>query len=495
MKLYSILLLFTFSLTAYSNSCIMENYHDEVIDTGTSLSQIAQEALLKNQCKVFRKENKRRNKNRKSKLSDKQFNRAKVLCGKWTFLNLGMRTNIGVPVALLKAIENFKEVGPKLKNLGLLDDETWSKKRWPFGIVKSKHQKRLAFKRVTTNKIVQFSCAACHTGKLPDGRVSIGMANESFEYGKFNQYTLFSIWMVDKRKYDETRWLPELIKMYKKLKKGNKSFFLKMMTATEKMPINKFLLKYIIGEQPPSLATQRSFLNSEPGVFNGFAPSLNFEDRELYVSAPGVWKLGTEKESHYGTLASRPDTTSFIQEAFVYTNRSNKYSKPSYIEPVAEYLKCLKSPKPIVKKNVNLYDRGQNVFKNSCTSCHDLKHGGGSSAVSPEAIGIPQTFVGIFEGYQPQDIQSKRTFKLLQEMKLDKSAHKIKVRRLNGVWTRKNLTSNGQIKGMDHLFCLNGKTRSFVNSESSKTQGIHLDLCENYSESEKEALKEYLKFF
>ena len=210
------------------NACIMEDYASEVKDTGSSLKEISQNALIIGSCKKYRKERRKRKRNR-GKLSDKAFNRIKVLCGKDIFLNLGMRTNIGIPVKLLQSIEQYPEVGKKLKNLGLLTDESWEKKRWPFGIVKAKHKNVLAAKRLTTNKIVQISCAACHTGELPDGRFSIGMTNEKFKYGEFNQYTLFSIWMVDKGKYNPKRWLPELIEKYKNLRSQNKSKFIKMI--------------------------------------------------------------------------------------------------------------------------------------------------------------------------------------------------------------------------------------------------------------------------
>lgn len=473
----------------------MPSFHDEVINTGNTLAEIAQENLIKGQCRIFRKEFRRLKRGKNPRLTTDQYNRAKVLCGKDTFINLGMKTNIGVPVALLKALEQYEGFGPRMSELGLLDDKSWSKERWPFGFVKAKHAKPLAFKRITTNKVVGISCAACHAGQLPDGRFSIGMTNESFKYGDFNQYTLFSIWMIDKRKYDETRWLPELIKKYSEMKSKNKGFFLKMITASEKMPINKFMLKSIIGEEPPSLATQRSFINSEPGIFNGFAPSLNFKDKELYVSAPGIWGLGSENESHYGTLAARTTPEDFISEAFIYTNRSTRYNQRAYLEPMAEYLKCLKSPKSKMKKNIPLYQTGKKLFKNNCTSCHDLNHGGGSVAIDPVKMGAPHNFSGIFENYQPEDIQSIRTFKLLQKLGLDDSANLVKVRRLNGIWTRKNLTSNGQIKGFDHLFCLGGKKRDILDPNNPKTQGIHKDLCDDYTKEEKKALKEFLKNF
>lgn len=480
---------------SFGNTCIMPSFHTEVITTGNTLKEIEQSELTQGQCKRFQKEYKRRSKNKEPKLSDSEFNRAKVLCGKWMFINLGMKTKIGIPQVLLKSISKMPEVGKKLEGFGFLNDDSWKNEKFPFGIVEAKHHNPLAFKRTTTNKIAQISCAGCHTGQLPDGRFSLGMTNEKFDYGKFNQFTLFSIWMVDKNKDDTTRWIPELIKIYRKLEKENSDFFLTLLKATEAMPINDFLLKYIIGEEPPPLETQKSFVYSSPGIFNGFAPSLNFNDKQIYLTAPQIWEFGTESESHYGTLAAKESAEEFVGEAYVYTTRTKRYNNEKYLSPVAEYLKCIKAPKNLKPMNKEAYNFGKKVFKANCTSCHDLNHGGGSLATKPENIGTPNTYIELFKNYSPTEVQSKNTFKVLKELNLDNSATEIKVRRLNGIWTRNNLTSNGQITGLDHLFCLNGKKRKVQSNEDPKTQGIHIDLCNNYSDDEKSALIEYLNFF
>ena len=492
MKLIIFLLSITSLNLSYANSCIMESYQDEVTDTANSLAEIAQENLLKGQCKIYHKEFRRRSKSKTPKLTERQYNRAKVLCGKDMFINLNMRTNIGIPVILLKGLENFDGVGKKLNKLGFLNDESWEKKRWPFGIVKAKHKNRFQFKRTTTNKIVQISCAACHTGQLPDGRISLGMTNEKLKYGELNKLTLFAIWLADKRKYDETRWYSGLIKEYKKLDKLNKSFFLKTMKPIALMPFNETFLKHAVGEEPPTLAAQKSFLESAPGIFNGFAPSISFKDREHYTSAPSIWEFGKDKESQFGTLAGKKSPSDFVKEAFIYTNRTNKYNTKEYVEPIAEYLKCLKAPKHEVNLNIKAKS-GKEIFKNSCKNCHDLPNGGGSLAIDAKEMGIPNSFLNIFDKYEPVSIQSRVTYNYLKEFNLVTTSDKVKVRRLKRIWSRKNLTSNGQIQGLEHLFCINGKERKIIDPNNSKTQGIHNDLCEDYNTYEKESLIEYLK--
>ncbi len=489
-----ILALFMVSNFAHASSCIMPSFDQEVVTTGTTLKEIEQKELTDGQCKIFRKEFKRRGKGKSHKLDDVTFNRAKVLCGKWMFINLGMKTKIGIPQVLLNSLRKIPDVGKKLEGFGFLTDASWENEKFPFGIVEAKHHNPFSFKRTTTNKIAQISCAGCHTGRLSDGRFSLGMTNESFDYGKFIQFTLFSIWMVDKEKEDTNRWLPELISKYKELEKNNSDFFLTLLKATEKLPSNDFLLKYVIGEEPPPLETQRSFVNSSPGIFNGFAPSLNFDDRQIYLTAPQIWEYGTEDEAHYGTLAAKESAQEFTSEAFVYTTRTKRYNKEEYLSPISEYLKCIKAPKNLKKRDNQLYKVGQKVFQSSCISCHDLGHGGGSLAVEPQDIGTPDSYLELFTNYVPTEIQSQNTFNILEDLNLDKSTSKIKVRRLNGIWTRHNLTSNGQIDGFKHLFCLEGKERILVDAKDPQTQGIHLDLCNNYNADEKNGLIEFLNY-
>jgi hypothetical protein len=476
------------------DNCVLPESDEVLTNTANTLKEIEQsEVASSDQCSIFRKEFKSR-KSGNGKLTDLEYNRSVVLCGKWMFINLGMKTNIGIPTALLKSIQQFDEVGPKLKNLGFHSDASWDEKDWPFGIVDTSHQNPLSLKRVSVNSVKQISCAACHTGKLSDGRYSLGAANENLEYGKFNLYSLFSIWMVDKDRLDPKKWHPDLIKKYETLSKINTSSFLKNLTAISKVPVNNIILKYLIGEEAPPLETQLSFLNSQTGIYNGFAPSLNFKDRQYYISAPQLYEVGTEKEAHYGSLAGHENIDNFILEAFVYSTSSKKYNKEIYIKPIKEFLKCLKAPKIQKPIDKDLYSSGKEIFTASCTKCHNLQNGGGSGTVPQEVINTPAQYLQIFNNYEPKDIQSKRTLKLLEKLSLVTTTKEVKVRRLKGIWTRSKLSINGQLEGLDQMFCLNSTLRKDL-SQSTRTQQIHSDLCNDYSTEEKLSLKEYLLHF
>lgn len=491
----TLLLFLLFSTTALANdSCKLENSDSILVNTAQSLKEIEQSTIAsKDQCKIFRKEFKKRRKG-KSKLTNSEYDRAAVLCGKWMFINLGMKTKVGIPTKLLVALQNYEEVGPRLENLGFLVDESWEDEKWPFGIVESRHHNPLTMKKFSVAKVKQISCAGCHSGQLSDGRFSLGTPNEKLNYGKFNVYTMYSVWLVDKEKYNPKKWHPRLIEKYSKLIDKNDAFF-KSIKSLETVPLNRYLISYLIGEEAPPLETQLSFLNSRPGLYNGFAPSVNFEDRQLYLSAPQIYEIGTTNEAHFGTLAGHKNIDQFLSEAYVYTTRTDKYAKEMYLKPMKEFLKCLKAPKIQKIKLEKDYALGKRVFKNNCTSCHDLNNGAGSKTVEADRMNAPNEYIELFKGYKPTETQSKKTYSVLNKLNLTNSTDRMKVRRLNGIWTRNLLTTNGQIDGLDHLLCLNKNKRISESLITTKQQNIHDDLCKNYTEQERKALKEFLLFF
>lgn len=480
------------------NACIVEDRDSFLIDTGSTLKQIEQAEATQGSCDQYARYIERKTGTLKKEFEDHpEALRAKVLCGKWMFFNLGMRSSVGVPVKLLRAMETYRDAGPRLKKLGFLDDESWSKEPYPFGVVPVKYKSPISFRHAAAGKAVQISCAGCHTGKLPDGRVSVGAANHELDFGKFNALALYSIWVADRRKEDPKRWAPELIAYYQGLdRERNRPGIIKMVGMMSKVPLNSVVLRHLIGEEPPAMASQKSLLRSKPGVFNGFAPILNFSDRELYISLPQIWEIGNYTPVHYGSLAGMESLDDFILEAIAITTQMPKYDSKKYVEPIREYMKCLQTPRNPVPSIPSLKARGQELFSAKCQSCHDLPDGASSQAYDFEKIGTPLVFRNLFDGYRPTDIQSKRTYRVFKKMGIaDFMTQKIRARRLNGIWTRKNLGSNGAIEDLDHLFCLEGKNRKRKDIHDPLGDAIHTELCDDYSIEERLALREHLNTF
>jgi hypothetical protein len=105
----------------------------------------------------------------------------------------------------------------------------------------------------------------------------------------------------------------------------------------------------------------------------------------------------------------------------------------------------------------------------------------------------PLVFDQIFHDYEPPTKQSKVALTALQQVgMLPLARYGLKSRRFNGLWARNLLMTNGAIKGLDSLFCLNETTRKRVDSADPQSYGTHLDLCVNFDEDSKLSLKEYI---
>lgn len=178
----------------------------------------------------------------------------------------------------------------------------------------------------------------------------------------------------------------------------------------------------------------------------------------------------------------------------VSTLKTN-FSQKKMIEPIREFLKCLTPPKNSEPVVVSEWKRGKQIFQAKCISCHSNEDGTGFSAYRYEQMGIPKQYENVMSDYEAPDMQSRKTLKIINSVKVPKyTEFGAKVRRLSGIWTRKHLTLNGSIKGLDHFFCLNGKKRIYPDASLVTTDGIHQEICDE-SISDRTALKEFLKHF
>ena len=326
----------------------------------------------------------------------------------------------------------------------------------------------------------------------------MGGSNENLESAKFNAITVFAIWLADEKKNREGRWDPELVHYFQELKSSNPEWpkQLKKIESISRNPLSPAILKYIISEDPPTLASQRSFLKAARGITNGFSPIMNFKEHEFYMSIPQIWGMGNYNPVYYGSMAGLKSMDQFIGDAIAISTQNSYYSSNEITQPIAEYLKCVTTPKNSAQPNPERLTRGRAIFANRCITCHDLPDGSSSKAYSFEEMGTPNVFKNALLGYKPPDLQSRHAMKVFTRLGLEKSmTDQVRARRMNGIWTRRTMGTNGAILGFDHLFCLNGKTRTRVDPNDPQTDGTHLDLCNQYSLEEKNDLIEMLQYF
>ena len=157
---------------------------------------------------------------------------------------------------------------------------------------------------------------------------------------------------------------------------------------------------------------------------------------------------------------------------------------------LASYLRSLKTPKYLGKIDTEKAKKGGRVFKSNCLSCHDGLNGASLNRYPIETVGTPKEIESIFLDYSTPTRQSKQLLESLQKAyPFETITHGVKARRLNGIWSKKRLMTNGTIEGLDHLFCLSGQKRLKV-YRPAQTQMVHADLCQLKLE-DRENLKQY----
>jgi hypothetical protein len=418
-----------------------------------------------------------------------------VLCGKSIFFNLETRTDLGIPNQMLK---QMKKTFPKEFNkVGFYKNPLNPAEL--LGVVKVKPLYPYKAKELMTlNDIRQISCAGCHVGQLPDGRWSVGYPNYNLNVGQLNILFTFSLWLADSEKYNTQKWFKPLINKYNRMKKTifQRPWDSWMMLASYlpgKFKQTDFFFRFL-EQDPPSMGDQVSFIYGKPGIYNAASPIINFANREFYTTPPQIWDMNhkTDKEEAYlGTITSVHNLESFIKHAFAYTNLTHIYSVDKYVKPLATYLRSLKTPMYKGYIDQEKAKRGKVEFQNNCMSCHDGRNGASTIRHPVETVNSPSQIDSIFLDYTKPTQQSRKLMESLQKaVPFEPLTYGIKARRLNGIWSKKAIMTNGSIKSLDHLFCLNGKTRA-ATLRSAHTQYVHQDLC-HYSLESRENLKNYL---
>lgn len=449
-------------------------------DIGPTLQSILDRDQIKGACRRYWK-----NKNAKEE----------ILCGKSIFFNLEIATDMGIPQQMLDQLK--RSFPNEFEKIGLYDDPDNPNQK--IGLVKVKSLHPMQAKDLLSFKGVrQISCAGCHVGQMPDGRWSVGYPNYRFNAGVLNTLFTFSLWLADKRKNDTSVWEPELIKKFKDMEKVVlKNPLQNWLLLSSRLASNTNLsgpFYKFIKQDPPSIGDQKSYLFSRPGVYNAASPIVSFGKREFYTTPPQIWGMRHKDsldEAYLGTITSVNNLEAFIKHAYVYTSLTSKFSSDNYVRPLARYMRSLKTPKYLGEIDQEKAQKGKQFFQYQCMTCHDGLNGASLNRYPVEVVGSPQAIDSIFLDYTQPTKQSKQLLQALQKAySFEPITYGIKARRLNGIWSKRRLMTNGSIEDLDHLFCLNGKKRNKV-FRRAQSELPHHDLCDlNFDE--KENLKHFL---
>lgn len=425
-----------------------------------------------------------------------------VLCGKYLFFNLPVPTDVAVPDRLLKAwMAVFGDLtGPALTHLGFRENPFEPGMPLEFAVAPNTRSGPL---RILQGRGRVMTCAACHLGRLPDGRFSVGMPNEELDLGTFSLLSQYLLWLASSDREDDQVWDRDAQAFFRDLRDESRGVFhpsrvmFDAVDALGSTGLGEVLYDFV-GQDPVPLTDQRTFLMSEPGVLNGTSPMLSDPETEIYIATPAIWEMQHYEdeplgEPYLGRVASSRSLEELIRQGYVFSTMSGEYATPKWVDPIAAYVRTLEAPRgpePTAESEV-----GAGIFARDCAGCHD-GHGGATSVVHPlDAAGTPLFFDEVLEDYVPPNRQSIRALAELRDVGLVLPLHRkgIKSRRLTGIWARSKLGYNGAIEGLNHLLCLDGRVRSATDRSDPLADSMHAELCTRYSEPERLALRAHLE--
>lgn len=469
-------------------------------DTGATLEEILQYDIIQSACPQYWQLLDAEDKPLASTDAEK-FYELEVLCGKWMFIGWETSGKMPLPEILLDAMERSwpERVGQNFSNLGFLANPSDPSGR-PLGIARSTT-------RYTGMPSVNVTCAACHVGKLPDGRYAIGAPNTKLHLSEFNlisYYPLFAA--MHKRERDKLS--------------GNIKVFYEELERSERRRIGNgeggidwsnvvfkysTLLRWIgIGPKglpdaqfvvmPPERDLQ-SWMNGRRGVFNPGAPMLTIQVENVpNLSIPQLWGIsGHETEFQAGRVAPVGQTTKysslekFISSAFIYAYQDLALVRPRYVNPLVSFLRQLKAPKTLESIPSAISESGRVLFTENCKSCHDGAAGESTRLYRSALVGTNPSLENPRENYVATTPIAKLVDSLSEQLKaeLRPQPSGIRSRRLSGIWSRQDLMIDGSVENLDDLFC--------INRQRLRGGSPHGELCGSFNLDEKTSLIAFLK--
>jgi hypothetical protein len=443
-----------------------------ITDESFSLNEVLEKGTLKGSCKKYFNSN------------EKTFCE-KIKCGKELFF-YGDFNAKGLPSALYNFVEkNFEDlVGKQYSKFGMIPDPYST---FPVGVVKGSK-----LGAVSTNI---FTCASCHFGKTPNGIYSVGMPNNSYEYGK--QMLILNVLPSVATKFGKEDPLKDIpVKSAELLKPYLSKFQQKPQLKVEL--ISKLLPLLFTGRKPPVITNQMKLAYSswKPGTMDFLMSPLPFDDGVHTISrVTSIWDIPNDSETaKYGMphqlLGNTGATQSleyFVEWFIRFMDGDLKYWNSERREPLVAYMAFLKSPK---LRNLNQFkiNEGENIFRSEgCLSCHNGVAHSGTKVFEVEEIGVDKAI----KKWADPELSGKPCCGLNFSGK-DIATNGVKVPRLSGVWAQTRLLHNGSVETLEELLCVNRRNKNLDLFSPYSSVG-HNYGCESLSLEEKTNLIEFLK--
>jgi hypothetical protein len=407
-------------------------------------------------------------------------------CGKWMFFY----GHLEVPGAPAKIIDMMRENAPKtvgksLEQYGLITDSS-SKTGLPVGMADGPDMTG----GVPT---YTFTCAACHFGKITDGRYVVGSPNHEFEFGKLT----LTIASLPELAVQPNKKLPAEVKDF--LSPIADEFFGKGGSRFAAIAASISLLPSVVITKisPPNDEAKLALVVSPAGVMDPYAaPSLD-DKVAIPVRMSPLWGIdqkamtaaGSKHGAMLGSNGGAPDLQHIMRTSATISGKiralplGENYDEAKVL-PLVEYVLSLNPPVTERKSDPVKVAAGGKLFGQKCFSCHNGPGYAGTRVFDPKEIGTDPNIIDLAD----PEKTGKAIFDVLTPSEVTKG---IRARRLSAVWSMTRLFHNGNSNSLAEVFCLNGPRPE--NKRSGYSSAGHMFTCDGLSKDEKNSLIYFLE--
>lgn len=402
--------------------------------------------------------------------------RKMLLCGKYMFFYEHFGTS-GVPALLIDFMtQNFEdEVGPGFEKMGMVADP-YSTHQRPLGLAPG----------APANGVdsLVWTCAACHFGKLPDGRYAVGAPNTEYDYSK----QVLAVGLVPASvapSFDPAAHAPQAIQKVQPM--------IDVLAADRALRIRLLLnLLPLIGGEQPVLGIEREaqYASWPPGTMDFLIAPLPLDDEVHTVSKIiDLWGIPRPEEETragmpHGLLAwtgGAPGLNRFLTSFVRIGGGPEDEWTEERLRPAVEYIYSLRAPQNPTPPPATEVATGRMLFDRDCLQCHGAPRGSGNRLFSFEEMGTDEAM----KSWADPDLDGSLCCGLGDGMS-NEATHALKSPRLVGTWAKRRFLHNGAVEGLEALFCLQG-ARPNSTAHGLGAEG-HADLCDDYDPDEKRAL-------
>jgi len=385
----------------------------------------------------------------------------RLRCGKQMFFYETFDTT-GIPERLLVFAQRHYAgfYGRGFEKLGLVADPA-SEEGLPLGLAPSR------------GGSLAFTCAACHFGRLPDGRYAVGFGNTGFEYGRL----IASLGgpLLLSFDLDEPTVAPAIraeLKPHVLAAKSRGGYDFDATTLG-------VVLLFRAQTSPFTVEVQERHLQLPPGTMDFLSPPLLDDGVWTPSRVLSLWNLPTREEQARAQMPHQllswnggvPSLEVFL-EGFVALGFGRPHDASAFA-PLRDYVQQLRAPKPPSPPD----DDGARLFgERGCRECHAGPSGEGTRVFTFAEIGTDAAYARIYgpaaDGSACCGLDAGSPY----------ITRGIKAPRLSGVWAATRLLHDGSLGSLEELFCL-----------TPRTAPGHRQTCDGLTDAEKRALIAFLR--